>query len=146
MRATLLLCEAAQVADGKLNVLGAGWIEIGTGPATMAVAILIQLSAAEAAGAHHFELFLTEADHQPVFVDTPTGSMPVEVRGDVNVALPEDFDRTLLLPWPIAVNVPGLALDAGKSYQWNLVVDGESQPDWVLAFRTRPEPPPNGTG
>jgi len=44
VRATLLLCEAAQVADGKLNVLGAGWIEIGTGPATMAVAVLIQLS------------------------------------------------------------------------------------------------------
>ena len=137
MRATLLLCEAAQVADGKLNVLGAGWVEIGSGPATMAIAILIQMTAAEAGGAHHFELFLTEEDHQPDFVDTPNGTMPVEVRGDVNVALPEAFDRSLMLPWPIAVNVPGLALEPGKRYQWNLVVDGQSEPDWVLGFRTR---------
>jgi hypothetical protein len=139
MRATLLLCEAAQVADGKLNVLGAGWVEIGSGPATMAVAILIQMPAGEAGGSHHFELFLTQDDHQPVFVDTPNGSMPVEVRGDVNVALPDGFDRSLMLPWPIAVNVPGLALEPGKTYQWNLVVDGESNPDWVLPFRSRPQ-------
>jgi hypothetical protein len=140
VRATLLLCEAAQVADGKLNVLGAGWIEIATGPAAMAVAVLIQFPAAEANGGHHFELFLTDSEHQPVFVDTVNGSMPVEVRGDVNVELPEGFDKRLTLPWPIAINVPGLTLEAGKGYLWNLVIDGQSSTEWVLPFRTRPQP------
>ncbi len=141
MRVTLLLAEAVQVADGKLNVLGAGWSQIGVGPSQMAVAILIEFSAAEAPGEHHFELFLTDSDHQPVFTDSPAGSMPVEVRGDASVQLPPDFDARLPVPWPIAVNVPGLTLTPETGFQWNLVIDGHTEPGWVLPFRSAPLPP-----
>jgi hypothetical protein len=145
----MLLAEAAQVADGKLYILGAGWSQLGAGPSQMAVAVLLEFTAAEAGGQHHFELFLTDSDHQPVFTESATGSQPVEVRGDAAVSLPPDYDRRLPVPWPIAVNVPGLSLVPGRGYQWNLVVDGETQPEWVLPFRTLVSPPaapPSGDG
>jgi hypothetical protein len=138
----MFLAEAVQVADGKLNILGGGWSLLGSGPAPMAVAILIELSAAEANGDHHFELFLTDSDHQPVFSDSVNGTTPVEVRGDASVALPVDYDARLPVPWPIAVNVPGLVLPPDGSYQWNLTVDGHTDPSWVLPFRTATAPPP----
>ena len=141
MRATLLLAEAVQVADGKLYILGAGWSQIGAGPSQMAVAVLIEFAASEATGEHHFELFLTDSEHQPVFTDSPNGSMPVEVRGDASVNLPPGFDTRLPVPWPIAINVPGLALQPGTGYLWNLVVDGHTSPEWVLPFRTAPDAP-----
>jgi hypothetical protein len=144
MRATLLLAEAAQVAEGKLNVLGAGWSELAPGGAPMAIAVLIEFPASEANGDHHFELFLTDQEHQPVFTEGPNGRVAIEVRGDASVSLPEGFDSAVPVPWPIAVNIPGMVLPPGERYQWNLVVDGNTQPDWVLAFRTRPEPEPAG--
>ena len=36
MKATLLLADAAQAAEGKLYVLGGGWSVTGPGPAPMA--------------------------------------------------------------------------------------------------------------
>jgi hypothetical protein len=136
MRVTMLLAEAVQVADGKLNILGAGWSQIAAGPSPMAIAVLLELGAREAAGDHHFELFLTDADHQPVFTQGPDGALAVEVRGDASVNLAENYDERVPVPWPIAVNVPGLALAPATAYQWNLVVDGQSHPEWVLPFRT----------
>ena len=146
MRATMLLAEAAQVADGKLNVLGAGWTEISVGPAQMAVAILLEFSAAEANGEHHFELFLTDGEHQPVFSEGPNGKIAIEVRGDASVALPDAYDPRIPVPWPIAVNVPGLTLQPSTAYQWNLVVDGQTEAWWVLPFRTRAAAPEGESG
>jgi hypothetical protein len=143
VRATLLLAEAVQVAEGKLYILGAGWSQIGAGPSQMGVAILLEFTSAEANGSHHFELFLTDDQFQPVSTDSTAGEVPIEVRGDANVALPEGYDSRLPVPWPIAVNVPGLNLEANSGYQWNLIVDGETDPEWILPFRTTPGAPSN---
>jgi hypothetical protein len=132
----MLLAEAVQVAEGKLNILGAGWSQLGAGPTQVAIAVLIEFTASEADGSHHFELFLTDDAHQPIFTESPNGDMPVEVRGDANVALPEGYDERVPVPWPIGINVPGLVLEGGRAYQWNLVVDGHTDPTWVLPFRT----------
>jgi hypothetical protein len=132
----MFLAEAVQVAEGKLNILGAGWSQINAGPSPIAIAVLIEFAGGEANGEHHFELFLTDTEHQPVFTDSATGSTPVEVRGDATVALPDGYDSTLKVPWPIAVNIPGLTLEPDRGYQWNLVVDGHTDPGWVLPFRT----------
>jgi hypothetical protein len=140
VRVSMLLAEAVQVADGKLNILGAGWSQMNAGPSQIAVAVLIEFTAAEANGAHHFELFLTDGDHQPIVTDSPDGSMPVEVRGDADVALPEEYDIRVPVPWPIAINVPGMVLEPGCAYQWNLVVDGHTDPSWTLPFRTAVAP------
>jgi len=38
---------------------------------------------------HHWELFLEDADGQPVCFDTPDGPQPIEVRGDFSAVAPD---------------------------------------------------------
>ena len=91
----MLLCDAAQVADGKLYVLGGGWSLTGPDPVPSAIAMKIDVGWHEAEVAHHWELFLEDADGRPVMVETPEGSQPVEVRGEFTVAQPERRPRGL---------------------------------------------------
>ena len=66
MKATILLCDAAQATDGKLNMLGAGWNVIGPQPAPFAIALLIDVPWDETGRSHYFELTLVDADGRPV--------------------------------------------------------------------------------
>src|SRR5580698_9789545 len=85
VRVTMMLCDAAQVSDGKLYVLGGGWSMTGPDPVPSAIALKIDVGWHEAEAAHHWELFLEDADGGPVLVDTPDGEHPVEVRGEFTV-------------------------------------------------------------
>ena len=58
MNVTMLLCDAAQVAYGKLYILGGGWSMTGPDPVPSAVALKIHVDWHEAERAHHSELFL----------------------------------------------------------------------------------------
>jgi hypothetical protein len=78
----MLLCDAAQVSDGKLYILGGGWSMTGPDPVPSAVALKIDVDWHEAETSHHWELFLEDADGRPVFMETPDGTQPVEVRGE----------------------------------------------------------------
>ena len=69
----MLLCDAAQVADGKLYILGGGWSMTGPDPVPSAVALKIDVDWHEAETSHHWELFLEDADGQPVLMETPEG-------------------------------------------------------------------------
>ncbi len=138
MKATMLLCDAAQVADGKLYILGGGWSITGPEPTPSAVAIKVEVDWHEAAQAHHWELFLVDADGQPVGIDTPDGAQLVEVRGDFEVGQPEDVPAGSPIDLPLAINIGPLPLDAGGRYTWRLTIDGETDESWVLGFTTRP--------
>ena len=89
MRVTLLLCDAAQVADGKLYILGGGWSLIGPDPTPSAVAMKVDVDWTEVDRLHHWELFLVDEDGQPIVAQTPDGPQPIEVRGDFEVSRPE---------------------------------------------------------
>ena len=39
----------------------------------------------------------------------------------------------------MAINIGPLPLPPGQRYVWELSIDGESRPDWHLAFSTRPD-------
>ena len=97
---TMLLCDAAQVADGKLYILGGGWSMTGPDPVPSAVALKIDVDWNEAGSPHHWELFLEDADGQPVMLETPDGLQPVEVRGEFTVAQPREFPRDHRSTWP----------------------------------------------
>ena len=70
---TLLLCDAAQVADGKLYILGGGWSLIGPDPTPSAVAMKVDVDWTEVDRLHHWELFLVDEDGQPIVAQTPDG-------------------------------------------------------------------------
>ena len=86
---TMLLADSAQVAEGKLYILGGGWSLTGPDPSPSAVVIKLEIDWHETGVEHHWELFLEDADGQPVMVDTPDGTQPVELRGDLSVGQPE---------------------------------------------------------
>ncbi len=133
----MMLCDAAQVADGKLYILGGGWSLVGPDPMPSAVALKIDVDWTEAGSPHHWELYLVDADGQAVLVDTPEGPKPMEVRGDFEVRRPENVPEGSPIDVALAVNFGPLPLRPGSRFTWRLTIDGEAAPDWVLAFSTR---------
>ena len=141
VKATLILCDSAQVADGKLFIMGGGWSMTGPDPVPSAIAMKIDVGWHEAEDAHHWELFLEDADGRPVLVATPEGEQPVQVMGDFQTGRPTDVPEGSPVDVALAVNLGPLPLPTGSRFSWRLVIDGESGPDWELSFTTRsPEP------
>lgn len=134
----MILADAAQVADGKLYILGGGWSVTGPDPTPSAVAIKVGVDSPEFVNPHHWELFLEDADGQPVNFETPEGPQFIEVRGDFSVASPEDVPLGTPVDVPIAVNFGPIPLHEGSRYSWRLVIDGETLPGGLVSFTTRP--------
>jgi hypothetical protein len=141
MRATMLLCDSAQVADGKLYILGGGWSLIGPDPAPTAVALKIDVDWTEVDRPHHWELFLVDEDGQPVLAETQEGTQPIEVRGDFEVARPAEIAEGTPVGVALALNFGPLPLLAGGRFAWRLMIDGAAQDDWSLSFSTRSSAP-----
>ena len=137
-RVTLILADAAQVAEGKLNVLGGGWNEIGPQPTPFAVAGIIEVPWNLANQPHTFRLELIDLDGNPVLVPTPTGSEPFALEGGFEVGRPPGTPPGTSLPFSLAMNVGPVPLPVDSRFEWRLLVDGECAEDWRLAFRTRP--------
>lgn len=135
---TMLLADSAQVADGKLYILGGGWSVTGPEPAPQAVAIKIQVDAHEFDESHHWEVFLEDADGRPVMVDTNEGEQPVEVRGEFRAGEPTGLPPGTPIDIPIAVNFGPIPLRPASRYTWRVSVDGNFLPGGTVSFSTRP--------
>lgn len=145
MRATILLCDSAQVAESKVYVLGWGWSVTGPDPAPFAMAIRFEVEWAEMDRSHHWELFLVDEDGRPVMVPAGDGTeQPIEVRGDFEVPRSADLPPGTSVGVPVAFNFAPIPLRPGTRYNWHLTVDGESSEQWVVAFATRPPRPEGG--
>ena len=134
----MLLADSAQVADGKLYILGGGWSLTGPDPTPQAIAMKVDVGWHEAEIGHHWELFLEDADGRPVILETPDGHHPIEVRGEFQVARPPTVPEGTPIDVALAVNLGPLPLGAGNRFAWRLSIDGESHEDWTLGFTTRP--------
>jgi hypothetical protein len=138
MRVTMMLCDAAQVADGKLYILGGGWSVTGPDPTPSAIALKIEVGWNEAEVTHHWELFLVDADGREVTVETPEGRQPIEIRGDFETGRPVGIPEGSPVDVPLAINLGPIPLPAGTRLMWRLVIDGETREDWAIGFTTRP--------
>ncbi|HEY1825182.1 MAG TPA: hypothetical protein VGG21_04385 [Acidimicrobiales bacterium] len=138
MNVTMLLADSAQVADGKLYILGGGWSVVGPDPMPMAVALKVSVDSHEFNVAHHWELFLEDADGKQVSFETPEGPHFIEVRGDFSTAPPADLPPGTPVEVPIAVNFGPIPLLGNARYTWRAVIDGETLPGALVSFTTRP--------
>ena len=111
----MLLADSAQVADGKLYILGGGWSVTGPDPTPSAVAMKVMVDWHEFNASHHWELFLEDADGQPVRFETPDGPQPIEVRGDFSAAAPDGVPVGTPVDVPIAVNFGPIPLAGRRS-------------------------------
>ncbi len=134
----MLLADSAQVADGKLYILGGGWSVTGPDPVPSAVAVKVGVDAHEFNVEHHWELFLEDADGRLVQFETPEGMQSIEVRGDFSATDPVGVPLGTPVDVPIAVNFGPIPLNSGSRFTWRMVIDGENLPGATASFTTRP--------
>jgi hypothetical protein len=140
-KVTLMLAQAAQAAEGLLNVLGAGWTQISVGT-PFAIAGIIEMPWGAAGEQHRFRLELLDDQGKPVVVETPeNGPQPVHIEGGFDLAPHPGIKRGTPLSMPLAINLPPQQLAAGTRYEWRLELDGQAHEDWRLGFSTRPAGP-----
>ncbi|MGH9136517.1 MAG: DUF6941 family protein [Acidimicrobiales bacterium] len=135
MRATLILADAAQVAEGKLYVLGGGWTFTGPAPAPMAIGCLIDVPWDQTNRKIPFRIQLLDADGEPAEL---AGAGRVDINGQFETGRPAGLPPGSPITVPFAVNLGALPLQPGRRYEWRLTLDGETDDDWILPFNTRP--------
>lgn len=132
MNSTILLADFAQVADGKLYILGGGWsVARFAGPAQMALAIRVLVPWDQANERHALKLDLRRQDGQHFLID----DQPIELGGEFDVGRPAGVPRGSELDALFAFSVGGFSLPPG-SYYWQLFIDDE--PAQRASFRILP--------
>lgn len=138
VKVTMLLADSAQVAEGKLYILGGGWSLIGPDPAPSAVAIKLELDWHETDRMHHWELFLEDADGQPVTFMSENGLESIEIRGELSAMRPEGLMEGTPVDIPMAINLGPLPIEPGNRFTWKFLLDGEAIEGGSIGFTTRP--------
>jgi hypothetical protein len=138
VKVTMMLADFAQVADGKLTVVGGGWSLTGPEPVPFGIALLVQVPWDRANERHLMRLELLDADGAAVVVDTDDGEEAVVIFDDTpfEVGRPAGLKPGTDLDFPIAVNSGPVLLEPGR-YVWKLTIDGIADPDWRLPFTVR---------
>jgi hypothetical protein len=137
MQVTMMLCDFAQVADGKMNIIGGGWTITGPDPAPFGLALVLDVPWLLADIEHTFKLELIDLDGVPV---VPLGGdEPIIIEGQFEVGVPEGTKVSAFIPFMAALNSGPLPLAPGGDYEWRLEIDGTTHETWRLPFSTRPE-------
>lgn len=139
MKVTMMLADSAQVADGKLYVLGGGWTVTGPQAVPFAIAGLIEVPWHLTNRRHTFRFECIDLDGNGVLVPTPAGEQPLLFEGGFEVGRPPGVRAGTAIPFPFAFNSGPQPIPPGGHYEWRLMINGETDEDWRLAFSTRPE-------
>jgi hypothetical protein len=131
---TAILCDAAQVAEGKLYILGGGWSLSGPGAFTHAIALKVEVPWGAANERHRLDAVLVDEDGNAVAVGDP--AQEVAFSSEFEVGRPAGLPAGTPLDFPIAVNFGPLEVPAGRGYAWSLRIDGAETER--VPFRTRP--------
>jgi hypothetical protein len=139
----MLLADSAQVAEGKLYILGGGWVIYGPNPSATAIVIKMAVDPHGVGVEHRWDLFLEDADGRQVLVGPPDAQQPIGISGGFRAEVPEGGlvgtsagDPVFV---PLVVNFAPMVLPANSRFVWRFSVDGETPPGGVVAFSTRPE-------
>lgn len=130
----MLLCDSAQVAGGKLFVLGGGLAVIGPKPQPLAIALQITVPWDRANIAHEWQIDLVDEDGQAVVVNTK----PVVLKGRFEAGRPAGLQPGTPLGVSLAINLSPFVMVGGRSYSFALSIDDESRPDWRVRFFVKP--------
>lgn len=137
-RVTMMLCDHAQVASGKLFISGGGWTITPTPTLPSAVALLLHVPWGEANRKLTFALRLVDADGNVVVQPGSSGApTPVMAQGDVEVGRPAGLIHGTALVVPLAMNFPPLLLQPNQRYVWELRINDRTEPDWHVAFQVQ---------
>jgi hypothetical protein len=138
LHVNIMLADFAQVADGKLNVIGGGWAVTGPEPCPFALAGVFEVPWTMTNQPLQFRFELIDLDGNEVIVDTPEGEQSVSFEGTFEVGRPPGLRAGSSQRVPFAINGGALPLEPGMSYEWRLSVNGRAHEDWRVPFATRP--------
>ena len=120
VQATMLLCDAAQSAEGKLYILGAGWSSMPANvPTNMSLAIKLSVPWNMANERIGVRASLVDSDGGIVDFE----ARPVVLGTEFEVGRPPGMKRGTPLDVSFAFNFPGMRLSPGE-YAWTLEIDG----------------------
>ena len=89
MQVTMLFADAAQVANGKLFILGGGWSVTGPEPSPSAIVLKIAVPWDQANKSHHLVLSLIDTDGNPLTASDPAGQQqPFRIEADFEAGRP----------------------------------------------------------
>ncbi|MEW6553567.1 MAG: hypothetical protein AB1384_04700 [Actinomycetota bacterium] len=129
----VMLCDAAEVVEGKFFILGGGWDICNALINHMGLAVDIKVGWTETNQDHRFELELQTEDGEKVMVGEP--SSPVIVEGNFNAGRPPNVPPGSPISVKQALNFTNLKLEPGKRYRWEIRIDGS--PEAHVSFSTR---------
>jgi Family of unknown function (DUF6941) len=120
MDVTMLLCDAADEAGGKLYILGGGWsvLRQPNVPTPMALAIMISVPWDQSNLRHKLVVRLVTEDGDAVEV----GDDQIRVDGELEVGRPPGLKPGTPLDAPVVLKFPLLVLGEG-GYVWELEID-----------------------
>lgn len=131
-RAHVLLCDHAQVAEGKLFINGAGISNVPVGVPT-GVAILIYVPWDQTDREIDYLLQLETADGETELRRLDGNQGRFDISGRFEVHRPPHATHGSPLELPLAINVPPLDLVPGR-YMWRLRLDGKYDEMWTAGF------------
>jgi hypothetical protein len=133
-RFSVILADAAQVAEGKLSLLGGGWQLIGPNPSPIALGVIVGVPWTETNRRHTLAFKLLDGDGKGVILQG--GTAPLEIQASFELGRPPGISPGTRLNFPMAFNLPSLNLSPG-TYEWAWSVDNETREEWRLAFAVR---------
>jgi hypothetical protein len=134
----MLLCDYAQVAEGKLFVSGAGWNRTSS-PATFGLAIMVHVPYDRANDRLKLIVALEDEEGQPGVLEADGSFEPLGGEWVFEVGRPPGQAKGEAMIAPFALNMQGVPLRADTGFAWRARIDGEPEdPHWRCSFRTRP--------
>jgi len=138
--ATLLLADAATIADGKLYILGAGWSITGPGSLPSAVVLIVDFIPPRVDEKHDCEVMLVDPQGKPAVLGAARG-VPDIIRFTLSIEENTQQTEPGTSSYLHVMTIPALPLIPGSKYAWRLTVNGEERPEWTRQFSVRSELP-----
>ncbi len=132
----MLLCDSAQVAGGKLFILGGGLASIGPKPQPLAIALQITVPWDRANVRHEWRIDLIDEDGRPVLIR----EKPIVLQGRFEAGRPAGLQPGTPLGVSLAINLSPLPFVGGRGYAFALTINEVSRPDWRVRFFVKPSP------
>lgn len=126
MRATALLCDWAEVINGKLYIQGGGWSQLTlVRPHTVAVAVKLYVPWDRTNRKLNFTAGFFNEDGEPVYGRDAAGAQSgeVKVEGQFEIGRPPGLRPGSDLDTPMVLRYENVLFETGR-YNWVMVVEG----------------------
>jgi hypothetical protein len=138
-KATIMLADHVQGAEGKLNLIGGGLRWLGPQPATFGIGMVLEFPWEAVGEDHTVKLDLIDGDGIPVELPQGDGMTgPFGFEATLPVAAPPGSKRGVPVNVCIAISMVQMQIPPDGRFEFRMEIDNEAHEDWRIGFNTRP--------